>query len=134
MQAMTSGMSDDQILQLFSASLKARTTDATLDSNKSKLGITDLDTPSQIDIYATDFDSKEKVQNIIKDYNKLQQDDGLITVTDANSLVKEVSTLLTDEDYRLWYGRHAVEVLHQNQGALSRLLQLLQPYLPQRSH
>ena len=74
MQAMTSGMSDDQILQLFSASLKARTTDATLDSNKSKLGITDLDTPSQIDIYATDFDSKEKVQNIIKDYNKLQQD------------------------------------------------------------
>ena len=65
MQAMTSGMSDDQILQLFSASLKARTTDATLDSNKSKLGITDLDTPSQIDIYATDFDSKEKVQNII---------------------------------------------------------------------
>ena len=41
MQAMTSGMSDDQILQLFSASLKARTTDATLDSNKSKLGITD---------------------------------------------------------------------------------------------
>ena len=49
MQAMTSGMSDDQILQLFSASLKARTTDATLDSNKSKLGITDLDTPSQID-------------------------------------------------------------------------------------
>ncbi|STV30009.1 3-deoxy-D-manno-octulosonic-acid transferase [Klebsiella pneumoniae] len=53
---------------------------------------------------------------------------------DANSLVKEVSTLLTDEDYRLWYGRHAVEVLHQNQGALSRLLQLLQPYLPQRSH
>ena len=65
---------------------------------------------------------------------KLQQDDGLITVTDADSLVREVSTLLTDEDYRLWYGRHAVEVLHQNQGALSRLLQLLQPYLPQRSH
>lgn len=65
---------------------------------------------------------------------KLQQDDGLITVTDADSLVTQVSNLLTDEDYRLWYGRHAVEVLHQNQGALSRLLQLLQPYLPQRSH
>jgi hypothetical protein len=36
-----------------------------------------------------------------------------------DSLVKEVSNLLTDEDYRLWYGRHAVEVLHQNQGALA---------------
>ncbi|WP_075183382.1 lipid IV(A) 3-deoxy-D-manno-octulosonic acid transferase [Pantoea sp. 1.19] len=65
---------------------------------------------------------------------KLQQADGLITVTDANAIEKEVKTLLTDEDYRLWYGRHAVEVLHQNQGALQRVLQLLEPYLPQRNH
>ena len=39
MQAMTSGMSDDQILQLFSASLKARTTDATLISRSLELQI-----------------------------------------------------------------------------------------------
>lgn len=65
---------------------------------------------------------------------KLSQADGLITVTDADSLDKEIGTLLTDEDYRLYYGRHAVEVLHQNQGALQRLLQLLEPHLPQRNH
>lgn len=106
MQSMTSGMSDDQILQLFSASLKARTTDATLDSNKSKLGITDLDTPSQIDIYATDFDSKEKVQNIIKDYNKLQQDDGkeenVINYTDyVGIMMSSVSTIINAISYVL---------------------------------
>ena len=106
MQAMISGMSDDQILQLFSASLKARTTDATLDSNKSKLGITDLDTPSQIDIYATDFDSKEKVQNIIKDYNKLQQDDGkeenVINYTDyVGIMMSSVSTIINAISYVL---------------------------------
>ena len=106
MQAMTSTMSDDQILQLFSASLKARTTDATLDSNKSKLGITDLDTPSQIDIYATDFDSKEKVQNIIKDYNKLQQDDGkeenVINYTDyVGIMMSSVSTIINAISYVL---------------------------------
>lgn len=106
MQAMTSGMSDDQILQLFSASLKARTTDATLDSNKSKLGITDLDTPSQIDIYATDFDSKEKVQNIIKDYNKLQRDDGkeenVINYTDyVGIMMSSVSTIINAISYVL---------------------------------
>lgn len=106
MQAMTSGMSDDQILQLFSASLKARTTYATLDSNKSKLGITDLDTPSQIDIYATDFDSKEKVQNIIKDYNKLQQDDGkeenVINYTDyVGIMMSSVSTIINAISYVL---------------------------------
>lgn len=106
MQAITSGMSDDQILQLFSASLKARTTDATLDSNKSKLGITDLDTPSQIDIYATDFDSKEKVQNIIKDYNRLQQDDGkeenVINYTDyVGIMMSSVSTIINAISYVL---------------------------------
>lgn len=106
MQAMTSGMSDDQILQLFSASLKARITDATLDSNKSKLGITDLDTPSQIDIYATDFDSKEKVQNIIKDYNKSQQDDGkeenVINYTDyVGIMMSSVSTIINAISYVL---------------------------------
>ena len=106
MQAMTSGMSDDQILQLFSASLKARTTDATLDSNKSKLGITDLDTPSQIDIYATDFDSKEKVQDIIKNYNKSQQDDGkeenVINYTDyVGIMMSSVSTIINAISYVL---------------------------------
>jgi len=65
---------------------------------------------------------------------RLGQASGLITVTDAQDLVKEVSSLLTDEDYRNFYGRHAVEVLYQNQGALQRLLQLLEPYLPPKNH
>lgn len=65
---------------------------------------------------------------------KLQQAEGLITVTDAASLEKQVANLLQDDDYRRYYGRHAVEVLHQNQGALQRLLQLLEPHLPPRAH
>ncbi len=47
---------------------------------------------------------------------------------------KEVFSLLTDADYRSFYGRHAVEVLYQNRGALQRLLQLLEPYLPPKTH
>lgn len=65
---------------------------------------------------------------------KLSEAGGLITVKDTDSIVKEVNSLLTDEDYRLYYGRHAVEVLHQNQGALQRLLTLLEPYLPLRAN
>ncbi|WP_312927001.1 lipid IV(A) 3-deoxy-D-manno-octulosonic acid transferase [Pseudescherichia sp.] len=65
---------------------------------------------------------------------RLTQADGLITVTDVASLSKEVASLLTDEDYRNFYGRHAVQVLYQNQGALQRLLQLLEPYLPPKAH
>ncbi|EFO6285836.1 3-deoxy-D-manno-octulosonic acid transferase, partial [Salmonella enterica subsp. enterica serovar Enteritidis] len=65
---------------------------------------------------------------------RLDQASGLITITDAATLAKEVSSLLTDADYRNFYGRHAVEVLYQNQGALQRLLQLLEPYLPPKTH
>ncbi|OCQ54434.1 3-deoxy-D-manno-octulosonic acid transferase [Photorhabdus australis subsp. thailandensis] len=65
---------------------------------------------------------------------KLDQANGLITVTDSQSLFTEINSLLTDEDYRLYYGRHAAEVLHENQGTLQRLLKLLEPYLPPRSH
>lgn len=65
---------------------------------------------------------------------RLREAEGLVTVSDGDSLAENISNLLSDEDYRLWYGRQAVKVLHQNQGALTRLLQLLQPYLPQRSH
>ena len=106
MKAVTSQMSEEQILQMFSASLKARTTDATFDGNKSKLGITDLDTPSQIDIYATDFDSKEKVQDIIKDYNTIQKDDGkeenVINYTDyVGIMMSSVSTIVNAISYVL---------------------------------
>ncbi len=65
---------------------------------------------------------------------RLEQASGLFTVTDATTLAKEVSSLLTNADYRSFDGRHAVEVLYQNQGALQRLLQLLEPYLPPKTH
>lgn len=65
--------------------------------------------------------------------SKLDKAGGLITVTEVPSLVNTISTLLTNEDHRLYHGLHAVDVLYQNQGVLQRLLSLLEPYLPQRS-
>lgn len=65
---------------------------------------------------------------------KLSQAKGLITVTDVDSLVKEVDKLLTNKKYRFYAGHNAAEVLHKNQGALQRLLQHLEPYLPPRGH
>ncbi|CUX96230.1 3-deoxy-D-manno-octulosonic acid transferase [Candidatus Gullanella endobia] len=61
--------------------------------------------------------------------NKLDKAGGLITVTDVESLVKSVLTLLKNEDYRIYYSNNAIKVLNQNQGALQRLLNLLEPYL-----
>ena len=46
-----------------------KTSISTLENNKSLLGIASEDNPSEIDIYAKDFDSKEKLQDFIKNYN-----------------------------------------------------------------
>lgn len=61
---------------------------------------------------------------------KLTKEGGLITVTDIPSLVKEISILLTNDRYRFYHGYHGIKVLHQNRGALQKLLKLLDPYLP----
>ncbi|QBH98377.1 3-deoxy-D-manno-octulosonic acid transferase [Limnobaculum zhutongyuii] len=66
--------------------------------------------------------------------NKLEQAEGLITIKDADTLVDAIEPLLTDEEYRSYRGQRAVNVLLQNQGALEKLLTLLEPYLPARSH
>lgn len=50
MQAYMSQMTEEQILQQFSQSLKAQTTEATFEGNKEKLGITNEDNPSEIDL------------------------------------------------------------------------------------
>ena len=64
----------------------------------------------------------------------LESAEGLITVVDATSLVEKITDLLGDENTRLYHGFHAVTVLRKNQGALQRLLRLLEPYLPDRIH
>ena len=76
----------------------------------------------------SEFSSMEHTRAYI---DKIIPKEGDALVTNQR---RPIGTLLTDEDYRLYYGRHAVEVLHQNQGALQRLLQLLEPHLPQRNH
>lgn len=66
--------------------------------------------------------------------SKLEQSGGLLIVADETSLVEKVEKFLADDDYRRKTGRAAVYVLHQNQGALEKLLKLLEPYLPPRIH
>ncbi|AKJ43552.1 lipid IV(A) 3-deoxy-D-manno-octulosonic acid transferase [Pragia fontium] len=66
--------------------------------------------------------------------SKLEQADGLITVDNASSLAEKIESLLADEAYRSYRGQQAVNVLLHNQGALEKLLTLLEPYLPARSH
>ena len=75
-----------------------KTSISTLENNKSLLGIASEDNPSEIDIYAKDFDSKEKLQDFIKNYNDEVTADGrdedTISYTDyVGILMSSVSTI-----------------------------------------
>lgn len=77
-----------------------KTSISTLENNKSLLGIAGEDNPSEIDIYAKDFDSKEKLQDFIKNYNDKVTADGrdedTISYTDyVGILMSSVSTIIT---------------------------------------
>lgn len=100
LQMIFSTMSEEQILEMFRQSLKAQITEATYESNKTLLGITSEDNPSQIDIYAKDFDSKEKLEDFIKQYNDEAKNDGreddVINYTDiVGIMMSSVSTIIT---------------------------------------
>ncbi|MGN0329568.1 MAG: ATP-binding cassette domain-containing protein [Lachnospira sp.] len=105
-KAYMSQMSEEQILEMFKESLKAKTTDATFEGNKNILGITDLDTPSEIDLYPVSFESKNEIESIIKDYNKKQQDEGkeenVINYQDYIGIImSSVSTIINAISYVL---------------------------------
>ena len=69
LNAMLSQMPEEKVVEMFKESLKAQTTNATLDINKTILGITSEDTPYAIDIYPKDFENKELIEDIISQYN-----------------------------------------------------------------
>lgn len=110
------GMTDDQIVAQFAASIaeaagdqadeEATVSDATYEGNLRKIGVADVDSPSSIDIYAKDFDSKEEITSIIEDYNTRMQDEGeegkVIQYTDyVGLMMSSVSTVIDAISYIL---------------------------------
>jgi putative ABC transport system permease protein len=99
---MDAGMGDAQILGMLNSSLGAAKTDATLDGNLEFLGVTDLDRPSTINIYASSFDNKEAVSDFITRYNESQPEGAEITYTDyVGLLMSSVTTVINAISYVL---------------------------------
>jgi len=101
MQAALENMSEEQIIAMFEErrdSLGSGYDMPTYAKNIEKLGYVELDDPSAIYIYPKDFKAKDSIENIIKDYNKIHQDengDGGITYTDYIGLMmKSVTTMI----------------------------------------
>ncbi len=99
-QAMEMGMTEDQIAEAFSEQMNAAQTDATYDGNLALMGVSDLDDPSSISIYPKDFESKERITDIIDDYNKRMNDSGkddlCIQYTDIMGIMMSSVTTIID--------------------------------------
>ena len=79
---------------------------ATYEGNLEKLGAIDLDTPTSINIYPRDFDSKEKITQAIEQYNQKQRDDNkeenVINYTDmVGIMMKSVTQIINTISYVL---------------------------------
>lgn len=77
-----------------------------LETNLTKLGVVELDNPSTINIYPKDFESKDKIEEIIKEYNdskiKEGKEDLKIEYTDyVGILMSSVTTIVNVIGYVL---------------------------------
>lgn len=74
----------------------------TYENNLKILGIADLKSPKTINIYPKDFDSKEEIENIIKEYNKEAKEDQQIKYTDmVGVLLSGITTIIDVISYIL---------------------------------
>ncbi len=106
MRAMAAGMSQETLLNMMAEQMKSQTTTATYETNMALLSATDLDTPTQIKIYPKDFESKEKIVELIDAYNDRMRAEGregsVIRYTDyVGSLMSSVTTIIDIISYVL---------------------------------
>ena len=75
---------------------------ATYETNLEKLGIAFLDDPQIIELYPVDFESKDTITNIIKDYNKdLKEEDKLVYTDLVGVMMDSVTTIINAISYIL---------------------------------
>ena len=97
-------LTTDQLRQLMDMTKEPETTDATYDGNLKLLGVAELSEPSSMKIYATDFESKEKITQLIEKYNdsKIADDNqaDVINYTDyVGLMMSSVSDIINAISY-----------------------------------
>ena len=103
-KAFQMNMTEDDLKELMTSMTMSAT--ASYDNNLQKLGYVDFANPSQISIYPTDFESKEKVVKILDSYNSRMEKEGkeeqIITYTDiVGTLMSSVTNIVDIISYVL---------------------------------
>lgn len=106
-----SNLTNEQMMQLSSMSQEElmnymntynENINATYDSNLTKLGVVDYSTPTKISLYASSFDGKEKLGDLIAYYNKKQKKSNVITYNDfIGTMLSSVTSVVNIISYVL---------------------------------
>lgn len=106
-----SNLTNEQMMQLSSMSQEElmnymntynENINATYDSNLTKLGVVDYSNPTKISLYASSFDGKEKLSDLITDYNKKQTKSNVITYNDfIGTMLSSVTNVVNIISYVL---------------------------------
>ena len=79
-----------------------RITDNTYEENLKALGYVDIENPTSISIYPKDFEAKERINQIIAEYNSQQNEDDKIIYSDTVAvLMSSVTTIIDAISYVL---------------------------------
>lgn len=84
--AMIASASDAELIKYYDEYVPT-VSSSTLNDNYELLDVSNIDDPSYIYIYAKDFEDKEKIADLITEYNLTQQDEDKITYTDYIGLL-----------------------------------------------
>lgn len=101
-QMTAAGKTEEQITEQFKTAIKEKNNNSTYDGNLKLMGVSSLDEPSVINIYPKDFEAKEKISDLITEYNKGVGDAEKITYTDYIGLMlSSVTTIINAISYIL---------------------------------
>ncbi len=101
-QAYMATLSEEELAQLMEAYMQPAQSASTYESNMEVFGVADLDSPSSIDIYPIDFNSKDLISDKIEEYNNSVSEENKIHYTDYIGLMmSSVSTIINAITYVL---------------------------------
>ncbi len=102
LDAMVTTSEEGALSDLYDLTVDLRYSNTSLKENLKKMGFSDKDDPSSVNIYASTFENKDKIADVIAKYNQGLPEDAQITYTDYVALMmSSVSTIIDIISYVL---------------------------------
>ncbi len=102
LDAMIATADETRLSDLYDLTVELRYSNTSLKENLKKMGFSDKNDPSSVNIYASTFQNKDKIAQVIEKYNQGKAEDEQITYTDYVALMmSSVSSIIDIVSYVL---------------------------------